>query len=203
MNTLFLVAALFAAMLPGADTAKLLSQVDATRLIAGCVLKRDRAIAIEIAANDPTAPAFAKAAKRIEPALVACLIKADRRSLMIRVNDLRGTLAESLLKEADGAAMARARQLPVEPPRRISLGKSQFANDAALFSCVVGADPQQAASLVEAIPESVEEGAAFRALVPALQSCVPEGAEMHLMPFQIRLLVAASLYGRLAAFPGA
>ncbi|OYY90016.1 MAG: hypothetical protein B7Y45_09885 [Sphingomonas sp. 28-66-16] len=184
------------------DASGLMSRVDATRSIAACVLKRDRTDAIAIAGSEPATPRFDKAAGRIDAPLTACL-DPDMRSLLIRINDLRGVFAETLLKEADGGALARARALPVIPPRRIELGKSQVANDAALFRCVAGADPQRAASLVEAAPGSVEEASAFRGLSPALQSCVPANAAMQLKAFQVRLLVAASLYGRLADLSGA
>lgn len=180
---------------------ELLSRVDATRLMAACVLKRDRKDAVAIASLMPATPAFDKAARRIEPALVTCL-RPDMRSLSIRLNDLRGAFAETLLKEDNGAALARAGALPAVPPQRIGLSKSPAASDAALFACVAGAEPTQAVSLVQADPGSVEEGAAFRTLLPSLQRCAPEKAAMRLKPFQVRLLVAASLYGRLTASSG-
>ena len=178
-----------------------LSRVDATRLLAACVLKRDRPNAVVIASMDASTPEFNKAARGIRSAASVCLGH-KMRSLTIRVNDLRGAFAESLLKETDGAALARALALPSLPPQRINPSKDEDMNDAALFRCVVGAAPAQAVALVEALPGSIEEGAAFRSLGSALQSCVPEKSAMHIKPFQVRLLVAASLFGRLAVPSG-
>lgn len=179
-----------------------MSRVDATRVIAACAVKRDRASAMAIAGTDPTTPEFKKAAQRIDATLTACL-KVEATSLSIRLNDLRGVLAEGFLKEDGGSRLSLARGLTPATPQRVTFGKSEALNDAALFRCVVDASPVQAATLVTAEPESVEEVAAFREMAPALQSCVPETATVHLKPFQIRLLVATSLYGRLAVLPGA
>ncbi len=179
-----------------------MSRVDATRNIAPCVMKRDRAGAMAVAGIDPVTPEFKKAAERISSVLTVCL-KAEATSLSIRLNDLRGVLAENFLKEDDGSRLARARALTPATPQRVTFGKSDALNDATLFRCVVGAAPTQAVTLVLAQPGSVEEGSAFQEMTPALQACVPEQAEVHLKPFQIRLLVAASLYSRLAALPGA
>lgn len=179
-----------------------MSRVDATRVIAVCVMKRDRTGAMAVAQTDPATPNFKKAAARINPALATCL-KAQATSLTVRVNDMRGVLAEGFLREGEGASLVRARALSPTTPKRVTFGKSEALNDATLFRCVVDAAPAQAATMVLAQPGSVDEGAAFREMAPALQACVPENAEVHLKPFQIRLLVAASLYSRLVALPGA
>ncbi len=201
---IFQIAATFslAATAPLAEPPELVSRVDATRLIASCVIKRDRPQALLIAGGEPSARAFEKAARRIGPALAGCLTP-QTRSLTIRVNDLRGVFAEMFLKEANGVALERARTLPAVAAQRIVPGKSEAANDAALFGCAVAAKPLEAALLVKATPASNEEATAFRALAPALQQCVPQDAAMHLKPFQVRLLVAAALWGRLAAAAGA
>lgn len=201
---MFQLAAAFplVAAAPVAEPPESISRLEATRLIAGCVIARDRPQALLIASSEPSTPAFDKAARRLEPALVGCLTPVAR-SLTIRINDLRGVFAETFLKEANGAALERARALPALPAQRIIPGKSEAANDAALFRCTVAAEPLQSVLLVKATPASSEEVTAFRALAPALQQCVPQDAAMHLKPFQVRLLVAAALWGRLAAVPGA
>lgn len=185
-----------------ADAYDGMSSVDATRAIAACVVKRGRADAIAVAGTDPAAPEYKKIVHRIEGALTACL-KAKATSLSIRVNDLRGVLAESFLKEDNGSHLARARGLTPVTPQRVTFGNSGALNDATLFRCVVDAAPAEAVALMLAQPASVEEGSAFRRMAPSLQGCVPEQAAVHLKPFQVRLLVAAALYGRLTALPGA
>lgn len=202
MMTMSIAVFAMTAMPLAAGSSPLIPSVDATREMALCVLKKDRANAVAIAASEPATAAFDKAARRIEPALSNCL-KPEMQSLTIRINDLRGVFAELLLKEGDNAALVRARTLPAVAPRRITLGKYTDVNDSALFRCVAEADPLQAATLVQAMPGSADEGAAFRGLSVALQGCVPANAAMHVKPYQVRLLIAASLYGRLAALPGA
>ena len=202
MMTSFFAALWLMSADPTAESIAQMSRVDAARMIAGCVMKRDRISAIKLAAAVPSTAQIDKAVRQIEPSLTACL-KSELTSLTLRVIDLRGALAEALLNEANGSALARARTLPSIPAQRITLGKSEAVNDAILFRCVVGANPTDAVALVQAPAGSVDEGAAFRALMPALQACVSEKAEMHLKQFQIRLLVAAALYGRLAEQIGA
>ncbi len=179
-----------------------LSRLEATRLIGSCAIRRDRAHAIDVATAEPGTPAFQRAIDRIELALEACL-NGHFPSMTIRVNDLRGVFAEAFLKESGGAALSRAQALAPVPAKRVALGKNPAANDAMLFHCAVAAEPKQAAMLVASAPESTQEAAAFGAMAPALQQCVPQEAEMRLKSFQIRLLVAAALFGLVAAGPGA
>ena len=181
-----------------AKSSKLLSRVDASRLIAACMIKRDRRHASLFVENEPHTPAFKKAWSELESAMAACIMP-ESQSLTLRINDLRGTLAEALLREAGGAALDRAGALSAEPPQRIGVGKSGIANDDRLFRCAIAASPIAAAALVKADPASPAEAAAFNDLGAALQQCVPENVEMKLQLFQIRWLVAAALYSRLAA----
>ncbi|MBX9884027.1 MAG: hypothetical protein K2X68_03545 [Novosphingobium sp.] len=197
-----MIGASIAVLVLAANAPDMIPQVDAAREIAACVLKKDRKDAVTIAASEPATPAFGKAARKIDPVLVNCLTPSIR-TLNIRINDLRGAFAELLLTENGGAELARVRDLPALAPRRITLGKSEPANDAALFRCVSEAAPRQAGSLLEMQPGSAEERDAFGQLSTALQGCVPQDTAMHLKPFQIRLLIAAALYGRLAAPAGA
>jgi ABC-type amino acid transport substrate-binding protein len=130
---------------------------------------------------------------RLRPQAMNC-IGARHSSVTMRDIDYVGAIAEALL-ERDGTVLARARALPAATPVRLT-GQGDAEQ---LFGCAVAARPTDASAIVVAEPGSEQEAAAFRALVPALQACMPASGAIKFKPFQVRLLTATALYRQAAS----
>jgi hypothetical protein len=101
---------------------------------------------------------------------------------------------------------------PGEPPANVTakgkkLSKKQFEAAVASYEtaqsftylsvygeCVVRSAPLWAQALLLATPDSPEETARFRALSPALSSCLPEGATMKFGKVTLRGTIAINYY---------
>ncbi len=115
--------------------------------------------------------------------------------------EMRGTIAEALLKDHDAVLLRQARATSVRAPERVppqTEGETSFA----LFECAVAAMPAEAAALLDAAPTTPGEASAFQAIGPALQACAPLGYALRIRPSDVRWLVATSLYRLVAANPG-
>lgn len=172
------------------------SKVDASIGISKCVLARRRAASIALAGGAFGSPAAAKARSAIKEAIGGCM--GGARSLTLRAADLRGALAELLLEEDGGAALARVRAAAPIAPTRVVVAEGAHMGDLVL-DCVVRAQPEDAAAMIDAAPGSVEESEAFQKIGPSLKACVPNGGALKMKAFQVRLLVAAALYRRVGA----
>ena len=111
--------------------------------------------------------------------------------------EMRGAIAEALLKDKNAVLLRQVRVASPRPPERVAPPTVDGPNFA-LFDCAVGVMPAASALLLDAAPTTPGEAAAFQAIGPALQACAPLGFALHIRPSNVRWLVATSLY-RLAA----
>lgn len=169
----------------------------AAQMVGGCVVRSHPKAAMAFvaagpAADDDGASASDAAIRNLKYALEPCL--AGRfSSVTLAPIELRGVLAEALLKAGDAALLTRARAMPSRPPARIAMPKPGAPN-IALFTCAAAAAPGTAAALLDAAPASTAEAAAFQLLVPSVQACAPANAELHVRPNNVRWLLATALY---------
>ena len=181
---------------PGAPyrSGALPSRAAATRVVARCLVRSNRSIAIRyVQLGDAPKASETAAQRRTREILTASLtncLQPDYLSLQLNGFELRGSLAEALLKTDDATLLTRVRASPAVPARRLIVDAAREP----LFGCIVGAMPAETAAMLDAEPESPAEAAAFRSFVPALQACVPMGVEVHIKPANVRLWVAIALF---------
>ncbi len=188
-----------------AQNSRFVSRLDATKMVAGCIIGHGRNAAARWVTTDfktakkaEMTPGQRAALSDIRTALNACV---HVHSLTLNGAALRGVLAERLLKDDRGALLARARTSPMVAPRRIDAGSGEPMQDA-LFDCIVRAEPAKAAALLDADAATPEEASIFRSLAPSLQACVPLHAAVHIRPGDVRFQVAISLYRQASAVSG-
>ena len=181
---------------PGASyrSGALASRTVATRVVARCLVRSNRSIAIRyVQLGDAPKASETAEQRRTRETLTASLtncLQPDYLSLQLNGLELRGSLAEALLKTDDSALLTRVRASPALPAQRLTGDTAREP----LFGCIVGAMPAETAAMLDAEPESPAEAAAFRSFMPALQACVPVGAEVHIKPANVRLWVAIALF---------
>ena len=187
---------------------------------AECVVEKQRAKASEaIVANVDNAALMRRYPMLISP---TCLSDTAKSSVQMRfTGDLyRYALADALVNRelagwtaGDLAAVPRlAHGEPGEPPAKTTpsgkpVGKrkyeaaleaystrSGFAYLSRFGECVVRSDAQNSKGLVLTRPDTPQEAAAFAALRPALQTCLPEGETLRFGKVALRGTIAINLY---------
>ncbi len=165
----------------------------AAEKVGGCVVRNNPKVAVRFVVSgggersDP-----ASNASELRYAAVPCL-KGDFRSVHLDGLEMRGAMAEALLKAHDSALLRQVRSMPPAKAERAA-PSAEGSRNLALFGCAVAAMPTQAAALLDAAPASSDEATAFEAIGPALQACAPADAALHVKPSAVRWLVATSLY---------
>ena len=176
-----------------AEHTELVSRKSRTDKISRCVLGRARSASITLVEDDPKSAEVVRSRGSIKQALGGCMSARDT-SLTVSVEDLAGNLAELLLKENNGALLAAVKSANAVPAARVA--GTPESTDQAVFDCAAAARPSDAATLIDNAPESAGEASAFRAMIPALQACVPADYALQLKPYQVRSLAAIGLYRR-------
>lgn len=111
---------------------------------------------------------------------------------------LRGNLAEQLLLNQP-AAVAALKPLPLEQKRYTrawfaATGRHPAVDEMAV--CMAATNPAAIAALIMTSPGSLEEGAAFEAMSPALTKCLSAGTQLDVSRNAVRAAVADALYQR-------
>jgi hypothetical protein len=132
-----------------------------------------------------------RAARRMAESRSAC-VAARFNSISMRTGEFRGGVAEGLI-EADPAALARLRARPQSPPVRAEARQGR-AFVAAYARCLADADSARAAGLLELVPGSPEERAAFLGFGALLEECMPIGLTYAIDTFDVRNHIALRLY---------
>lgn len=161
--------------------------------VGGCVVRNNPKVAVRFVVSgggDRSDPA--SNVSELRYALEPCL-KGEFRSVHLDGLEMRGAMAEALLKARDSALLQQVRSMPPAKHERAD-PSAEGARNLALFGCAVAAMPAQAAALLDAAPASSGEASAFAAIGPALQDCAPADGTMHVKPSAVRWLVATSLY---------
>ena len=173
------------------------SLADQSRRTVHCILGRARQASIKLVNAASLDDWQSKDRSTLEQAMGGCMSARDE-SLTLTLLDLRGDLAEQLLIEDEMALLQQAATAPARPAQRLEARQGDQAD--AIFQCAVAARPADAIAMIKARPETSEEAAAFDALAPLLQACVPIKYELHLKPHLVRRSVAVALY-RVVANP--
>lgn len=169
-------------------TPVIVTQRDLSDAMSGCLLARNRAAAIALAAATDEA-AEKSARNRIHADMVACL--RGRPSATLNGMYLKSGIAERLLTERDSALLANAATLPPVAAVRVKAGERAGLE---ALACAVRVDPVDATAMLRARPATEEEAAAFRKLGPALQACVPADGTVSIKPYIIRATVAIETF---------
>ncbi|QYE34017.1 hypothetical protein KZX46_14505 [Polymorphobacter sp. PAMC 29334] len=178
----------------------LMARYLAAEQVGGCVVRNKPKVAqlfVLAGGGDRSDPA--SNASELRYAAVPCL-KGEFRSVHLDGLEMRGAMAEALLKEHNAALLLKARSTPPHLAERIAPLVEGI--NLALFGCAVAAMPAQAAALLDAAPSTSGEASAFAAIEPALQGCAPADAALHIKPSAVRWLVATSLYRLVETNPG-
>jgi hypothetical protein len=171
----------------------LMARYVAAEKVGGCVVRNNPKVAVRFVVSgggDRSDPA--SNVSELRYALEPCL-KGEFRSVHLDGLEMRGAMAEALLKAHDSALLRQVRSLPPVKAARAA-PSADGARNLALFGCAVAAMPAQSAALLDAAPASSGEASAFAAIGPALQDCAPADGAMHVKPSAVRWLVATSLY---------
>ncbi len=116
----------------------------------------------------------------------------DRMFLTLQVSEVRGTIAEALLK-ADPEALSRLAARPAAPASRVALAEdSAFVRDYA--RCLADAVPGQAVRLIGTAPQSDQERDALLDFGDILNDCMPQGRSYRIDRFGTRVHIAVRLY---------
>ena len=162
----------------------------------GCITRNQRGKARRLLELPYLDEAQQRAAR--EMMIPACLNRDARISF--RPAHIIGRIAEFLFLERYAEAdVGRFAGLTDEAAAAMGLVPRNNAEDLAL--CTLRADPQAVRALIGTRPDSTEEAAAVRRLVPRLGPCVVEGETLDLNARALRLLLAVGLY-RAAATAG-
>ncbi|WAT18466.1 hypothetical protein OZN62_02475 [Aurantiacibacter sp. MUD11] len=94
----------------------------------------------------------------------------------------------------DGATWVQPGYVVGEREYPLSAGNPMIHSAMMLADCVVAQDPHGADLFYRTEPQSEEESAALRALVPAISPCVPQGQEFTLDPFAMRVWLGEGLW---------
>lgn len=164
-----------------------------SKMIAHCVVNRARNSSRNLVLSTSSNKIGGGDRSSIQQAMGGCMSARDA-SITVDIFDLRGDLAEELLVENDAARLRQSAALTPHPAQRIAAGPGSGDMNEMIVRCAVAADPADGARLLTAGAETLAELDAFRKLLPGVQSCVPEKVELHIKPFQVRRLVAISLY---------
>ncbi|RZF64894.1 hypothetical protein EWE75_08500 [Sphingomonas populi] len=167
-----------------------MSRLEASQGLGRCVARREPKVASAFVVAAGGSDADKAAGTKLISQLENCM-KAVGGSATLRASDLKGVMAEALLKEQAGSLDKVRMSTPVPAQRLVGLDKDAKQR---LFDCAVRAQPSDAAKMLDQKPESPEEAAQFRAIMPALQACMPAEGGLTFKPFEIRLLVAVATY---------
>ncbi len=170
----------------------LVARYVAAQKVGACVVRTRPRVAVRFVLSGPgdrgdDASPAAEFRYAAEPCLAG-----EFRSVHLQPIEIRGAMAEALLKQRDATLLRQARATPPRTAERVA--PTAATPTLALFDCAVAAMPAQAAAMLDAVPASGGEAAAFQSIGPALQACAPAGAAMHVKPSTVRWLVATSLY---------
>lgn len=177
--------------MPASSRPIFVSHVDQARKVAQCIRGREPAAAsslILIGFKGLERPERS----RLLSAFARC-VPANTLSMTVQPSDLSGIMAEGMLRDDDSAMLHRASGLRPVPATRVVIRDPKMARET-VINCVVAAQPKDAAMMLDGAPASVQEANAFRTLIPSFQACVPEKFELHMQPYEVRLLVASALY---------
>jgi hypothetical protein len=143
-------------------------------------------------------PAERRAARRMAQSRSAC-VAGRFNSISMRTGEFRGGVAEGLI-EADPPALARLRVMVRRPAVRAEARQGR-AFVAAYARCLADADPSRAAALLDLVPASDEERAAFLGFGALLEECMPIGLTYAIDTYDVRNHIALRLYE--LAYPAA
>jgi hypothetical protein len=169
-----------------------------TTRLAACVLGRQPGAAMRFAATYPSGPEGRRALDALQ--LDDCLAAGKFRELMITPALLRGAMHHALYQ----------RDFSRAGPPPAPLGPTDFAADLppgasdpqylllrAMARCVVETAPDRAHGALIAAVGTADDDAAFRAIVPEIGPCLPQGIEAKLSrQVTMGLLAEAAWRGR-------
>lgn len=200
MKTLGVIVAVMASapvaaqVAPGrfAPRSSIVTQTELSAAMGSCALAHNHKASERLVRTKTSDPAFRRALDQIYPTMIAC-VKGNGSATLNGIS-LRGTIAEGLVQEHDGAVLTQALAAPSIAPTRVPVHGEGMQQ--AIIACAVAATPSAAVGRLRANPGTPAEAAAFRLLVPALQACVPLTGEVRIKPFEVRPLAAIALYQR-------
>lgn len=94
----------------------------------------------------------------------------------------------------DGATWVQSGYVVAEREYPLSANNPMVKTAMMLADCIVMQDPHGADLFFRTEPDSDEEIAALRALVPAISACIPQGQEFTLDPFAMRVWLGEGLW---------
>ena len=170
-----------------APRSEIVTQASLSMRVARCALKQDRKAAEAFAAaadEQASRRAFSKLVKALDPCI-------QGGSATLSNVHMTGAIAGELLRENNGAMLDQLAAMPPRAPIRVAEGEGSSRE---AVNCAVAGAPADAATLLRAPAESPAEIAAFRAMVPALQACVPATGGVTLKPSIVRVAIATAAY---------
>ena len=174
--------------------AQIAARIAAMRLIAPCLLQRDHAGAVRYALTDTREETDA-VWRDVQGTFSRCM---GHYSIVMQPIELRGALAEALLKEDGARLIGRAASLPPVHPVRMTIVTNP-TYPANLVACAAAAEPARAADLLVAEADTPEEARRIAAFHAPLVECMPVTQRVEVQPPVMRTLAATALYHRVTS----